>query len=58
LRLGPEFVGIILFPIIGWLIGDLIEHPIGGALPFMGALIGVLLTLAILMLGEGLKETK
>jgi hypothetical protein len=58
LRYGPEFVGIILFLLIGGLIGELIEHPVGEALPFIGAIIGVLLALAILMLGLALKESK
>ena len=53
------FVGVVLSAIIGWLIGALIEHPIGpGGLQFMGALIGALLAFTILVLGEALKETK
>ena len=53
------FVGVVLSAVIGWLIGALIEHPIGlGGLQFMGALIGALLAFTILVLGEALKENK
>ncbi len=52
-------IGVALSAIIGWLIGALIENPIGpGGLQFMGALIGALLALTVLVLGEALKETK
>ena len=50
-------MGISLLALIGWLIGALLEHPIGpGGLQFMGALIGVLVALAILVLGEALRS--
>lgn len=50
-------MGIILLALIGWLIGALLEHPIGpGGLQFMGALIGAMVALAILVLGEALKS--
>jgi len=53
------FIGIVLSAMIGWLIGVLLEHPIGpGGLQFMGALIGALIAFTILVLGEALKETK
>ena len=49
-------MGIILLALIGWLIGALLEHPIGpGGLQFMGSLIGAIVALAILVLGEALK---
>jgi hypothetical protein len=52
-------IGVTLSAIIGWLVGTLIEHPIGpGGLQFMGALIGALLAFTVLVLGEALKETK
>ena len=52
-------VGIVLTAFTGYLIGTLIEHPIGpGGLPFIGALIGVLIALDILILGEALKSRK
>ncbi len=52
-------IGVILSTTIGWLIGALIEHPIGpGGLQFMGALIGALLAFTVLVLGEALKENK
>ena len=52
-------IGVALSAIIGWLIGALIEHPIGpGGLQFMGAFIGALLAFTVLVLGEALKETK
>ena len=50
-------IGIILLALIGWLIGALLEHPIGpGGLQFMGALIGAIVALAILVLGEALRS--
>lgn len=50
-------IGMILMALIGWLIGALLEHPIGpGGLQFLGALIGVLVALAVLSLGEALKH--
>ena len=50
-------IGIILLALIGWLIGALLEHRIGpGGLQFMGALIGAIAALAILVLGEALKS--
>jgi len=50
-------MGISLLALIGWLIGALLEHPIGpGGLQFMGALIGALVALAILVLGEALRS--
>ncbi len=49
-------VGILLMGFVGYLVGALIGHPIGPAgLPVVGALIGVLVALAILFLGEALK---
>ncbi|MCW3985108.1 MAG: hypothetical protein NWE91_01685 [Candidatus Bathyarchaeota archaeon] len=49
--------GIILVALIGWLIGALLEHPIGsGGLQFLGALIGAMVALAVLVLGEALKS--
>ena len=50
-------IGIILLALIGWLIGALLEHPIGpGGLQFIGALIGAMVALALLVLGEALKS--
>jgi hypothetical protein len=57
LKLEFAFVGVVLSLLIGWLIGALIEHPIGpGGLQFMGAFIGALLAITVLILGEALKE--
>lgn len=51
--------GVVFLAMVGWLIGALLEHPIGpGGLQFMGALIGAIVALAVLVLGEALKETK
>ena len=50
-------VGIFLMAFIGYLIGALMEHAVGpGGLPVIGALIGALIALAILILGEALKS--
>jgi VIT1/CCC1 family predicted Fe2+/Mn2+ transporter len=52
-------VGILLTAFIGYFIGVLIEHPIGeGGLPFVGALIGILIASDILFLGQALNSRK
>jgi formate-dependent nitrite reductase membrane component NrfD len=52
-------VGIFLTAFIGYLIGLLIEHPIGpGGLPVFGLLLGILVATDILILGEALKSRK
>ena len=49
--------GVILLALVGWLIGVLLEHPPGpGGLQFIGALIGAMIALSILLLGESLKH--
>jgi len=54
-----SIVGILLTAFIGYLIGALIEHPIGpGGFPFILALIGALVALDVLILGEALKSRK
>jgi hypothetical protein len=59
LKVEFALIGVVLSALIGWLIGTLIEHPIGpGGPQFMGTLIGALVAFAVLMLGEALKETK
>jgi len=48
--------GIILMALVGWLIGAVLEHPPGsGGLQILGALIGALIAIASLCLGEALK---
>ena len=57
LKIDLAVMGISLLALIGWLIGALLEHPIGpGGLQFMGALNGALVALAILVLGEALRS--
>lgn len=51
-------IGIFLMALIGWVIGALLEHPGPGGLQFLGALIGVLIALAVLSLGEAIKHKK
>ncbi len=52
-------IGILLTAFIGYLIGALIEHPIGPeGLPFIAAMIGALVALDVLILGEALKSRK
>jgi hypothetical protein len=59
LKVDLALAGVILLAMVGCLIGALLEHPIGlGGLPFLGGLIGALVAIAVLMLGEALKETK
>ncbi len=51
-------LGIICATLIGWLIGAIWEHPPGpGGLQVLGALIGALLAVTVLILGEALKES-
>ncbi|MGQ9625085.1 MAG: hypothetical protein ACUVUF_04945 [Candidatus Bathycorpusculaceae bacterium] len=48
--------GIILMALTGWLIGAVLEHPPGsGGLQILGDLIGALIAIASLRLGEALK---
>ncbi len=50
-------IGIFLAALIGWLIGTILEHPPGlGGLQVLGALIGAMVALAVLILGEALKS--
>lgn len=56
LRVEPALAGIALVALAGWLIGAILEHPPGsGGLQVVGALIGALIAIAILFLGEALK---
>lgn len=49
--------GIILAALVGWLIGAIWEHPPGpGGLQVLGALIGGLLAVTVLILGEAFKD--
>jgi len=49
--------GIILAALIGWLIAAILEHPpASGGLQVLGALIGALVAVTALILGEALKE--
>jgi len=57
LKVGLALIGVILSALIGWLIGTMLEHPPGpGGLPIIGALIGALIAVAVLILGEALKS--
>jgi uncharacterized protein YacL len=52
-------IGIILAAFIGYLIGTLIEHPIGpGGLQFFGTVLGAMVAIMVLALGEALKDRK
>jgi len=56
LKVELALVGIILVALVGWLIGTVWEHPPGpGGFQIFGALIGALIAIAILILGEALK---
>ncbi len=51
------FIGIVLFALAGWLIGALIEHPLGpGGFQAIIALIGATIAVGVLALGEALKS--
>ena len=48
---------VVLAALVGLLIGTLLEHPPGpGGLQVLGALIGAMIALAALILGEALKS--
>ncbi|MGB9134732.1 MAG: hypothetical protein WCC63_03995 [Candidatus Bathyarchaeia archaeon] len=50
-------VGILLAAFVGFLIGTLVEHPPGpGGYQFIGALIGAMVALTVLILAEALKS--
>jgi uncharacterized membrane protein YeaQ/YmgE (transglycosylase-associated protein family) len=56
LRAEFAFIGVILVALAGFLIGTLLEHPPGpGGLQFIGAVIGAILALAALAIGEAVK---
>ena len=53
----PAISGVVLLALVGWLIGVLIEHPPGpGGLQFIGALIGAMIALAALLIGESIQQ--
>jgi F0F1-type ATP synthase assembly protein I len=57
LKVELALIGVILVALIGWLIGAMWEHPPGpGGFQILGALIGAMVALAILILGEALKS--
>jgi len=52
-------MGIFLAAFVGFLIGTLIEHPPGGGgFQVIGALIGAMVAITVLALGEALKDGK
>ena len=52
-------IGIILAALIGYLIGVLVEHPPGpGGFQIIGALLGIMVAIIVLSLGEALKDRK
>ncbi|MDH5782397.1 MAG: hypothetical protein OEZ35_01840 [Candidatus Bathyarchaeota archaeon] len=57
MKVAPALTGIILAALVGWSIGAIWEHPPGpGGLQILGALIGGLLAVTVLILGEALKD--
>ena len=55
MRIDLALAGVILVALAGFLIGTILEHPPGpGGLQFLGAMIGAILALAALTLGEAL----
>jgi NAD/NADP transhydrogenase beta subunit len=59
LKIELAIIGVILAVLIGYLIGALIENPVGsGGYPVIGALLGALVAITALALGESLKDTK
>jgi hypothetical protein len=57
LKVVLALTGIILAALVGWLIGAIWENPPGpGGLQVLGALMGGLLAVTVLILGEALKD--
>jgi len=57
LKVVLALVGIIFAALVGWLIGAIWENPPGpGGLQVLGVLIGGLLAVTVLILGEALKD--
>ncbi|MCJ7633853.1 hypothetical protein MUP77_15885 [Candidatus Bathyarchaeota archaeon] len=57
LKVGFALIGVFLAALTGWLIGTLLEHMPGpGGLPVIVSLIGVMIALDVLVLGEALKS--
>lgn len=57
MKVVPALTGIILAALVGWLIGAIWEHPPGpGGLQVLGAIIGGLLAVTVLILGEALRD--
>jgi hypothetical protein len=57
LKVELAIAGIILAALIGYLIGAMIEHPPGdGGFQVLGALLGALVAITVLTLGEALKD--
>lgn len=49
--------GTILAALVGWFVGFILEHPPGpGGLQVLGAIIGGLLAVTVLILGEALRD--
>jgi len=55
LKVELALVGIILVALIGWWIGTILGHPPTSGFEILGALIGAMIAVAILILGEALK---
>ena len=52
-------IGIILAAFTGYLIGTLVGHPSGpGGFQIIGALLGIMVAITVLTLGEALKDRK
>jgi hypothetical protein len=59
LKIELAVIGIILAALIGYLIGTLIEHPVGpGGIQVFGTLLGAMVAIMVLALAEALKDRK
>jgi len=59
LKVELAIIGIILAAFTGYLIGTLVEHPPGaGGFQIIGALLGIMVAITVLTLGEALKDRK
>jgi hypothetical protein len=59
LKVELALAGVLLSTLIGWLIGALLEHPPGpGGLQVVGSLLGAMVALVVLILGEALRTEK
>jgi uncharacterized membrane protein YeaQ/YmgE (transglycosylase-associated protein family) len=58
-QVANALIGIVIAALVGYVIGVILEHPPGpGGLQFLVALLGAMIAIDVLVLGEALKPEK